>query len=134
MGLAIAIREFMPQLSAATRNDPARELAQEWETFVTSQDAFVLASWVEGDKIEDSKAYKVYEKVASLAGLPTSPSNLRPQQVSKAVNASPYGVLYTKAAATIITLRSKAGSLKPCASGIRSWGLFCDSVGAPHSL
>ena len=130
--LTTALRKFLSIPSASDSRGDAADHVNLWGSILTTQSAFEVANWVDGRSLMDTKAFGAFREFAIAAGLPETPADYTPAKMVRRVLESPWGQLCAKAAGFIATLRSMAGSLAQLASGLRTWGRFCDAIGPPH--
>ena len=98
--------------------------------------AYELASTLSGKCVDDSQIGRNHARLAASCGLLVDPKNFTPQEFTNECKkrrlTSGQMDRYLDSARARLLLFSKNGSLKPMASALRSWGKFCDSVGALH--
>ena len=98
--------------------------------------AVLLARLLEGSRPEDTPLGVRLADFLRDLGLPSSPAGLCPRQMTAALRRSRATCLtlacLTDLGAAVQTLHAFGSSLPCVRAGLRAWGSFCDTVGAPH--
>ena len=149
---------FTPQtLRAAPRYVLERRLGKDWASeyasfllwsfaskpfsvpsgpdFVLPQNAVDLARLITGDGPADTPIGASLRSLEREYGFTASTlTDAGPRAASGLLASTPTdrGRRLSSLKATFNLLSSIRGSLRPVASGLRSWGAFCDSIAAPH--
>ena len=89
--------------------------------------AFELASFFANIDIKSGAIHNEVAAAASLAGLPTDPSNHNPREFLTLCSKAPYvpASQYLASSTRRLHLLSRAGSMKQTAAALRAWGEFC---------
>ena len=97
--------------------------------------AHELAEEIGSGSVPETRIFREFESLAVRCRLPLCLKEYKPCehiQVIRRGTTSSALHRYVSPARQVLLLQPNKGSLKPMASALRSWGSFCDALGAAH--